>query len=693
MVTEILLGTATESSHARGGNGLQTVPSYAQIVAADQPLAHYSMDEAAGATTALDSSGFGRHGSYIGDRTLGTPGLVRRTGGKTAARFAATGAAGGLTVPYASWMDQGSFSAEIWYQRVAGSGGYIMGRGSYFGSTNRVWALEFSGSSLYVMIFKPGGASTFWSIGDLGTTLWHLVLTQGTPIDLLGNGTSFVRPIRLYANSQRILDSSVEADLTPNPSTVGMGIGVNAGGTTNVTNVVVDEAVFYDYELSQAQITARYQQGIVDPPRLLLPHTESDEAQGLLAQRDAPIYGRKVILPASETDSIPATGLHGPSREFKIPTVVETYLLENITDAPPWGESFLASSEANVWNVPFPLQERGLWGISSTEEAVPLHEQFDQTLELGVAFEAQTVSRFPHDLGNDIEMVVETAIVDSLIPRADLHLTATGTLSLASEVITMDPVLALTILDDELRRAPTSLTFMMTGAREGMQVSVYFDSDTVAAWTGEPNSEGMIGPLAINVPNTLLAGAHTLRAEVGAVVVATAPFTLALDPALAPIVAGADAQAVEIPGAVQHDTRHWVFQDLLAESEGGIGSFIMPINPTRMGSPHYEHGMTTRHTTAITGQFHVFQTGSIPKEWTFEGYCPDQATQEAMLAYRNLNRRFYIIDHRNRAWKVIITDMKFVPRLRHNFNGVQTDWGSDYTVTATIFDQDWVTPA
>lgn len=685
-MTEILLGVATESNHAKGGDHAQAQDSYrSQVLDIDNPIAYYGMDDISG-TVATDLSGNGRHGSYVGSYSLGAPKLVTRDHQGAALRHGISGA-GGLTVPYASWMDLPSYSAEIWYRREAGSGGYLMGRGdASMGGGTRTWSLQFSGTTLTLYVFTNSGSWYSTNLGTLNVGQFiHLVYT----FEPVGGGLASGK---IYVNGTMTSETGMTASLVPNPSTGGLGFGTNYTNTFAANNGTSDEAAYYDYALSAARVAAHYQLGLTTLPFALDARTEIDESLTLLAQREAPIYGRQVILPAIENDQIPVTGFHGPNREFKIPTVVETYSLENLTDTPPWAQATPAGGTVS-WNVPNPLQERGLGGTLSVEEVVPFIVRFDQTLELDLIVETETVGTFPHDLGNDIEMVVETSIVESLISRGDLQLTATGTLSLASETITMDPVLALTILDDELRRAPTSLTFMMTGARQGMLVSVYFNNDTVAAWTGEPNSEGMIGPLAINVPNTLLAGAHTLRAEVDAVVVATAPFTLAMDPALYPGTAGADAQAIEVPGAVSHDTRHWVFQDLLAEVEGGIGSFILPINPSEMSSPHQEYGMSGRHTTAVTGQFHIFQTGAIPKEWTFAGYCPNQETQEAMEAYRNLNRRFYIIDHHNRAWKVVITNMEFVPRLRHNFNGVETDWGSDYTVTATILDQDWVTPA
>jgi len=53
--------------------GQATSPqSYSNLVLADNPLVYYRFEEAVGATVAVDSSGNGNHGTYVGGVTLGT---------------------------------------------------------------------------------------------------------------------------------------------------------------------------------------------------------------------------------------------------------------------------------------------------------------------------------------------------------------------------------------------------------------------------------------------------------------------------------------------------------------------------------------------------------------------------------------------------------------------------------------------
>jgi hypothetical protein len=102
--------------------------------------------------------------------------------------------------------------------------------------------------------------------------------------------------------------------------------------------------------------------------------------------------------------------------------------------------------------------------------------------------------------------------------------------------------------------------------------------------------------------------------------------------------------------------------------------------------------VTSRHTTAHSGKFHVWQAGAVPHEWTFSGQTWSQEMLDQLQAYRALNRRFWIIDHRNRAWKSVITNLEIVPHLRQNYNGEETDLGTDWTVAATVLDQNFRTP-
>lgn len=122
--------------------------------------------------------------------------------------------------------------------------------------------------------------------------------------------------------------------------------------------------------------------------------------------------------------------------------------------------------------------------------------------------------------------------------------------------------------------------------------------------------------------------------------------------------------------------RHWVLQDL---APNGIGSWVLPINPSSQTSPHWKRGLTVSHTTSSSGRDIVWQQAGQPTEWSFSGYCPDKKFHDNLLAYRELPRRIYIIDHRNRAWVAVITTVDLVAR-----NDPYNKWAHNYTVNTLV---------
>lgn len=263
------------------------------------------------------------------------------------------------------------------------------------------------------------------------------------------------------------------------------------------------------------------------------------------------------------------------------------------------------------------------------------------------------------------------------------------------------PEMVLEVLDPTLKRAPTAVVVTLVNGWANREIDFFIDD--VLIWTTTADPEGNLAPTSINVPEQAPlsnAGTHTIRAEQLGSQSASATFTLNRNPQPYPIAMGPDAQAVDVPGVIRpNGTRAWVFQDLHPVEYGGIGSYVLPYNPSKMSPPYLERAYSTFHTTAPQdeygrgGQWHIMQGGTVPKEWTFEGYVPDQEQHDRMLEYLHLNRRFYVIDHRKRAWKVVFTNIEFTARLHQVFNNTPTDWGHDYVVTATVFDQSWVVPA
>ena len=289
----------------------------------------------------------------------------------------------------------------------------------------------------------------------------------------------------------------------------------------------------------------------------------------------------------------------------------------------------------------------------------------------------------------------------NVMPVTTAMFSGTGTFGIGSDEILTDPDFQLTILNPTLDRAPTSLTVTVDGARPETDIRFYLDttSGPALAYTTTTDVAGSLQPMSISVNPDLggAVGTRTLTAEQdgisGGTLSASATYTLAKEPQTAPAAPVADAAPVLVPGALAElGYYHWVAQDLLGEADGGIGSYVFPINPREMSSPHYEATLSTHHTTASSGRYLLFQAGDPPKEWTFSGVAISQDMVEKLQAYRNLNRRFYTIDHRNRAWKTVWTNLEIVPRRRTNYNGEDSDWITDFTVTAMILDQNWQTP-
>ena len=298
-------------------------------------------------------------------------------------------------------------------------------------------------------------------------------------------------------------------------------------------------------------------------------------------------------------------------------------------------------------------------------------------------------------IGPSIQTLVETSQVHELVQPTPVTMQGVGVVTIDDELEFLGAELRLRILDSTVVRAPTSLTVTLSGGVA--EVDVVFDIDGTDVLTVSLDSDGSLGPTSINLTSVLgTVGDHVLtvtQTTVDGVTSGSGTFTVLLEPPLYPEAPVADGPSVAVPGAVdEFFVRHWVFQDLLPEVDGGIGSYVLPHNPRNMNSPQYEHALTSRHSTAQDGKIHVFQGADIPKEWQFSGYCSSQAQQTKLLQYRYLNRRFYIIDHRNRAWKVVVLNAEFVPRLRQNYDGIPTDWGSDYTMTVVVLDQNFSTP-
>lgn len=336
-----------------------------------------------------------------------------------------------------------------------------------------------------------------------------------------------------------------------------------------------------------------------------------------------------------------------------------------------------------------------------------------RTIVLGVAVETDTVPAGTAQILNgaraaatETDAAIQGSMSTTVATVYTLSKTLAWDLGVLQEDYAINPDLQLSLEDTVLHRAPTMATFTAAGGIAETEAKIYIDDNLALDITLDSN--GDLGPTSVGIEES---DPYSDAGDHECYIVQTDPdtgetlqsasitLTLEVDPEVAPGALGDDAAPVAIAAAFFSGVRHFVFQDL---APGGLGSYVFPINPTSMTSPHMEFAINSVHTTApiSEGRFHIYRTRVMAHEWTLTGVCISEEMQETLDSYANLNRRIYIIDHRNRAWKCAITGVQFVPRLRKAMsirgNALSTadiDWVSDYTLTAVVLDQNWLTPA
>lgn len=255
--------------------------------------------------------------------------------------------------------------------------------------------------------------------------------------------------------------------------------------------------------------------------------------------------------------------------------------------------------------------------------------------------------------------------------------------------------LVLQVSNPEIIAAPASLTVSVFDALAPDDIVFRVDGREVLRHESDP--DGSLELVSVPVPNfkdanqnpIMMPGTHTLEVS-QASGIGTLEFKILDEPAGPPEDASSDVSPVFVPGSLQPDgTRRWVFQDLMP---GGIGSWVLPMNPVDMESPPFTRELSVKTTTAseeVGGQFHIWENDWTPVEWKFNGYCPTEEMREQLEAYDALERRWYLHDHRGRAWKVVSQLLELTPRLTQIWNGEYTNEGHDYGFTVTVTDREW----
>lgn len=246
------LGPGQVAAHyAASGMGSPTVDYDAEIAAAN-PVLYHRLGEASG-IPAVDSSGRGHHGSYVGGVSLGEPGALAGSS-DTAAGFTAGG-----RVETASTTDLefhgGSFSVEAWVTTTSTAaepdyeGNPAL---TVFGDvTGTVW-FSFGISDGKAQLARHGSISQGWQVlGGVSTVNdgeWHHLV--GT-LDASGL-------VEIYVDG--VLDARAVFDVSGQDLAAVNRIGVGYNDLDPFDGLI-DEAAVYGYALSPSVVRSHFRVG------------------------------------------------------------------------------------------------------------------------------------------------------------------------------------------------------------------------------------------------------------------------------------------------------------------------------------------------------------------------------------------------------------------------------------------------
>lgn len=218
--------------------------TYSSEVLADSPLAYWRLGDTSG-TTATDSSGNSKNGTYSGGYTLNTTGLLTSDVDKA---VAFDGSSGMVTVADAT--DLTAFTVECWIKTSDSNAKLVARRGTdTSGDTTSIFKLQISGGNIQGVVWKNGStADSVTGTSVNNNAAHHVALTyDGTTIRLYLDGASVGTPASgIVSGALPTVDSAL--------TMAGEATFANYAG-------VLDEVAYYSTALSGARIAAHYAAG------------------------------------------------------------------------------------------------------------------------------------------------------------------------------------------------------------------------------------------------------------------------------------------------------------------------------------------------------------------------------------------------------------------------------------------------
>ncbi len=293
--------------------------AYKDFIYTAQPIAYWKLDETSG-TTAIDELG-NYDLDYQNSPTLGAPAIVN--GGGTAVDF--DGSTHHALLTTADWRiadTQGSF--ELWITPDApGTGWQTIIQSCDTATTNYVFNIGMVDvSGLVSFQIRENGTDiiNFYSTTALTQDeQYHIVVTSdGSTIKMYINGVEETLSIQAGTNSGQWLDDCTNRD------NLAFGALIRTS-TASYFDGTLDEVAYYDYPLSQAQVTAHYNAGYFAPVAAVASFTDAmsastpyawwrmDDASGTLTDSSG---NARDITTVNDAPSYQRAGLVDPAASY-----------------------------------------------------------------------------------------------------------------------------------------------------------------------------------------------------------------------------------------------------------------------------------------------------------------------------------------------------------------------------------------
>jgi hypothetical protein len=203
----------------------------ASVVNLQGPIAHYSLDEAAGATEMLDVTGFGRHGTFVGSATPGEAALA--TGSAVKVADGGYGSVDGRQFKFES------FTVSMWFNADGGDGFQtLFGQG------------DAGGSPTYALLATSGDLQWFVGEAPLFATSGG-VYTDGTTHHVAVSYNNESGDVVIYVDGVEVAN---EGGLDPLVVEASSGFVMGSYNAALPFNGVLDDVQFYDRVLSVEDI-------------------------------------------------------------------------------------------------------------------------------------------------------------------------------------------------------------------------------------------------------------------------------------------------------------------------------------------------------------------------------------------------------------------------------------------------------